>query len=179
MNDLKELLNYVHDLKTGLEKEAFSPMPGGQAPAAGAPQPAAPAPQPGAPAPQAAPVPQPGAPAPQAGGSLLEILQQQGIDPNQLLQDPNMLQQVAQAAGLPPEQLAQMVQAEMGGGAAPAPAPEQAQPDMAGPVQELFSAVEQMIPMVQQQQEQILMMQKQIDALMQGLEDPAPLPDGI
>ena len=175
---LSDILNEVKQLK----KEAFAPMPPQQAPQGGPP----PGPQGGPPpGPQGGPPPGPqGGPPPQGGGSILAILQQNGVDPNQLLQDQNLLQQIAQQAGMPPEQLAQMVQAEMqGGGGQPPPpgpggppqgGPPQGGPPQGGPpqgqegqqpdpIQELFGTVEQMVPAIQQAMQQAEFASKRLD----------------
>ena len=167
---LSDILGEIRQLK----KEAFAPMPPQQAPQGGPP----PGPPQGGPPPgppQGGP-PQ-GGPPPQGGGSIIAILQQNGVDPNQVLQDPNLLQQIAQQAGMPPEQLAQMIQAEMQGGGGqppppggPPPGPEGAPPpgqegqqQAPDPIQELFGTVEQMVPAIQQAMQQAEFATKRLD----------------
>jgi transposase-like protein len=98
--------------KTEMAKRSFTQMPADPA-AQGAPP---------------AGAPPAGAPPPAQGGGIIQMLQQAGIDPNQVLQDPNMEAQLAQQAGMQPGQLAQAIQAEMGGGGAPPPPPAGAPP---------------------------------------------------
>ena len=180
-NQLSDILNEVRQLK----KEAFAPMPPQQAPQGGPPPGPQGAPPPGPqggppPGPQGAPPPGPqGGPPPQGGGSIIAVLQQNGVDPNQVLQDPNLLQQIAQQAGMPPEQLAQMIQAEMqGGGGAPPPGgpppggaaggppppgQEGQPPQGPDPIQELFGTVEQMVHAIQQAMQQSEFATKRLD----------------
>jgi hypothetical protein len=101
------------------------------------------------------------------------------MDPNQVLQDPNLLQQIAQQAGMAPEQLAQMIQAEMQGGGPPPqggpppgqegqpqggpPPGQEGQPQGPDPVQELFGTVQQMVPALQQAMQQAEFATKRLD----------------
>ena len=131
---LQETLDAISNIKTELEKKAFQPMPEPQQPQGGQPQ--------------------------GGGGGLLDALGQMGVDPNMLMQDPNMAQQVAQQLQMDPNQLMQMLQQEMqamGGGQPQQAAPQQAAPQeqAAGPapeVQELYMGMEQMMQVVQQMQ---------------------------
>jgi len=167
--DIDSVLSEINELK----KAAFTPAEaqgGGMPPGTGGPPPAPVGPPAGGP-PQAGPPP-----GPQGGQSLVAMLQQAGIDPNMLLQDPNLAQQVAQQAGVPVEQLMQVLQAEMGGGApagptsgAPpppaGPGPQAGPPPPAAPggdpVNEIMSVVDQLATTVQDIQAQLQAMQQE------------------
>ena len=190
---IRSTKNKISQIKAELLKSAFTPMPPDQQ-QQGAPAGGAPAPQGGA---------APAAPAPQGGGGVIEQLQAQGIDPNQLMQDPNMLQQVAQQFGAVPNALAQAIQQEMQamGGGAPAgggqPAPPQGPPpggEAAAPspeVQELYAGVEQLAQALQQMQGenqqlrqhlmnvegQIQGLASQVDKVMGLIDEPAGVPE--
>lgn len=127
--NVEDTLKAISDIKNQLEKQAFQPMPEQQ---------------------QAGD---------QQGGGLIDALGQMGVDPNMLMQDPNMAQQVAQQLQMDPNQLMQMLEQEMqamGGAPQQQAAPQQAAPEQAaGPspeVQELYMGMEQMMQVVQQMQ---------------------------
>jgi hypothetical protein len=147
---LQETLDAISSIKTELEKKAFQPMPEQQGQAQGG-------------------QPQGG------GGGLLDALGQMGVDPNMLMQDPNMAQQVAQQLQIDPNQLMQMLQQEMqamGGGQPQQAAPQQAAPQQAAPqeqaagpapeVQELYMGMEQMMQVVQQMQAENQQLRQQL-----------------
>ena len=149
-------------------------------------------PQEAAPPPQGGP-PQEAAPPPQGGGSVIEQLQAAGIDPQQLLQDPNMLQQVAQQFQADPNAIAQAIQQELQAGAGQQPPPQEAAAQPVPDVQELYAGMDEMVKVLEMMKNdalqkdqpmanlegQIKGLAQQLDKVMSLIDETSGMPENI